>query len=316
MSSPADRRDAALLELLRRLAAQDYDFVAITPASHARVVARPRLTRRDGRDVFGWSLDFARGDIDPSLLASLAAADALEPVGDRWRSRVRVARLDDRLLLHSAYPTEADDAVFLGPDSYRFARLIAAELAGRTIRRAADIGTGAGVGAFALAAVAPAARIVATDRNREAIRLARINAVHAGLAVEFRKAALLDGTDGDFDAIIANPPYIRDPDHRLYRDGGGDGTAIALAMASAALPRLRPGGRLILYTGAPIVAGRDALRPALAHLAERHGGALRYAELDPDVFGEELDSPAYADVERIALVAAMIDAAPGPADAR
>ena len=310
MSSPADRRDAALLELLRCLEAQHYDFVAITPASHARVIARPRPPRRDARDVFGWSLDFAPGDIDPALLAALGAADALAPVGDRWRSRVRVARLDGRLLLHSAYPTEADDAVFLGPDSYRFARLIAGELAGRPIRRAADIGTGAGVGAFALAAAAPAAEIVATDPNPHAIRLARINAMHAGLAVDFHASALLDETQGEFDAIVANPPYIRDPGHRLYRDGGGDGTAIALEMAAAALPRLRPGGRLLLYTGAPIVAGRDPLRAALADLAARQGAALRYAELDPDVFGEELANPAYADVERIALVAAAIDAAP------
>ena len=45
----------------------------------------------------------------------------------------------------------------------------------------------------------------------------------------------------------------------------------------------------------------------LADLAEASGCDLRYREIDPDVFGEELETPAYADVDRIALVAAVMD---------
>ena len=307
MPSRADPQAAALRELLRRLDSEGYDFVAVTPASHARILARPDPARPDLRDIFGWSRAFAPGDVDPGLRALLAGADALLAEGERCRSRLRVARLGGRLLLHSAFPTDAPDAVFLGPDSYRFARLIAAEVAGRTVRRAADIGTGAGVGAFALASAAPSAEIVATDLNPQALHLARINAAHAGLAIAFEAASNLDGVDGEFDVIVANPPYIRDPARRLYRDGGGDGTAVALDMAGAAAARLAPGGRLILYTGAPVVAGKHALHRALAQIAAHHGAWLRYEELDPDVFGEELDTPGYAEVERIALVAAILD---------
>lgn len=45
-----------------------------------------------------------------------------------FTSAVRVSRVLDSLFLHSAYPTTAHDAVFLGPDSYRFADLIVAQM--------------------------------------------------------------------------------------------------------------------------------------------------------------------------------------------
>jgi hypothetical protein len=73
--------------------------------------------------------------------------------------------------------------------------------------------------------------------------------------------------------------------------------------------RLEPRGRLILYTGSAIVEGRDALREALEREVAALGGSLRYCELDPDIYGEELAKPAYADVERIAAVGAVVEAA-------
>ena len=65
---------------------------------------------------------------------------------------------------------------------------------------------------------------------------------------------------------------------------------------------------MLLYTGSPIVAGEDRLLAALAEELDELGCTLRYEELDPDIFGEELDQPAYrnAQVERIAAVGAII----------
>ena len=54
-----------------------------------------------------------------------------------------------------------------------------------------------------------------------------------------------------------------------------------------------------------IVRGEDGLRAALADLAGKQGCTLDYAELDPDVFGEELERDAYRDVDRIAVVVAV-----------
>jgi hypothetical protein len=125
------------------------------------------------------------------------------------------------------------------------------------------------------------------------------------LRVDFIETGNLDGI-GRVDLAVANPPYIIDTAKRRYRDGGDRlGTEVAIGMAAAALAQLRARGRLILYTGSPIVDGRDPLRNALAQLCALHNATLRYDELDPDVFGEELERTEYAGVERIALIAGV-----------
>ena len=67
------------------------------------------------------------------------------------------------------------------------------------------------------------------------------------------------------------------------------------------------GGAMLLYTGSAIVAGRDGFRDALEESAATHGSTLRYAELDPDIFGEELEQPAYRGADRIAAIGAVIE---------
>jgi hypothetical protein len=85
------------------------------------------------------------------------------------------------------------------------------------------------------------------------------------------------------------------------------GARISIDWARAAIPKLAPGGRLLLYTGSAIVTGgRDRLREALQATAQAAGASLRYREIDPDVFGEELEKPAYREAERIAAVGAVI----------
>lgn len=300
--------DAGLLALLAALDARGYAFVPPTPETHARVVARPaRQTAHDLAGVFGWSLPFAPGVLDPELAGIADRARILEGHGTLRRSRLRVARLRGRLFLHSAFPTASADAVFLGPDSYRFADLIVAELgecpAGARI---VDIGAGAGVGGIVAARCCRTARITLTDINPRAIGLARINAAHAGVAATLVETDGLAGIAPGIDVALANPPFLIDATRRAYRHGGGlHGGEVSIAMARAAAARLRPGGRLILYTASAIVAGEDRLRSALDIALADQGCDLRYRELDPDMFGEELASPAYADVDRIALVSAI-----------
>jgi hypothetical protein len=83
------------------------------------------------------------------------------------------------------------------------------------------------------------------------------------------------------------------------------GARLSLDWAKAAMARLTPGGRLILYTGSAIVGGVDALRDALVAASSAAGCDLRYREIDPDVFGTMLLHPAYRHAERIAVVAAI-----------
>jgi len=114
--------------------------------------------------------------------------------------------------------------------------------------------------------------------------------------------------EGLVDLVIANPPYVIDKDERTYRHGGDmHGARLSLDWSLESAARLAAGGRMILYTGSAIVDGRDELREALAARLPELDCALRYWEMDPDVFGEELSSERYADVERIAIVAAVIE---------
>ena len=103
--------------------------------------------------------------------------------------------------------------------------------------------------------------------------------------------------------IVANPPYLRDPLERTYRHGGGElGEQVSLDIINAAIERLAPGGTLLLYTGSAIREGQDALAAAAEAKLKDAGIDYEYVELDPDVFGEELEQLPYATVDRIAAV--------------
>ncbi len=299
----------ALIALLEGLEAAGYDFVTPTPTTHARVVARRDRTLAGSlRDIFGWSLPFAPGDVGAEWAALLDRAGALERRGALLASRVRVSRVRDALFLHSAFPTIGRDAVFLGPDTYRFADFIAAQTAALPRgARVIDIGTGAGVGGLLVGRDHPEIRLALIDINPEALWLAAANARYLGVTAELVEGSGLTGQAGPFDLVLANPPFIVDPDKRAYRDGGDmHGARLSLEWALAAAERLAPDGRVLLYTGSAIVDGRDGLRNALAERLGRLGCTLGYRELDPDIFGEELEGPAYADVERIAAIGAVI----------
>jgi hypothetical protein len=303
-----EQQDSALLALLESLAALGYEFVTVTPETHKRAIAG-RGIARDLRDIFGWSLPFDERLLPADLRDALGESGMLARHGDLCRSRVRISSLGSLLFLHSAFPTEAADSVFFGPDSYRFAALIRAEMPKLgPVRRIADIGTGAGVGAIAAAGLAPGAKIAMTDINPLALRFARINARHAGVDAEAMEGKGLTGVSGPIDLAVANPPFIIDPAKRAYRDGGEmRGAKLSLDWAIEAAERLEPGGTMLLYTGSAIVAGRDRLREALEAQLGKQGCALRYREIDPDIFGEMLREPGYEDVERLAAVGAVIE---------
>lgn len=298
--------DDALLHLAKLIRADGYRFTTVTPATHALVNARPaNAWARSAEDVFGWSRPFRTGLLSPHLVEAMRAAGVLEARGEAWVSRVRASTLHGQLFLHSAYPTSASDAVFFGPDTYRYADAIARHLAGDvTVRRAVDIGSGAGPGSVVIALARPEADVCAVDINDTALRYTAVNAALAGAErISQRHSNLLDGVDGDFDLIVANPPYLLDAGARTYRHGGGSlGEGLSLAIAGLAGARLAPGGTLILYTGTAIVNGVDGLRAAVAPVLDAAALDWDYRELDPDVFGEELAEPAYARVDRIAAV--------------
>lgn len=295
----------ALVELGAALGRMGYEFVTVTPETHRRVNARAqRLGRglaRDLRDVFGWSRPFAKEAVPSFVLELLEKAHALRRDGERYLSDVRFSTLGDRLYVHSSFPTNDVDSVFFGPDTYRFCHL----LAGREAQgaRVVDIGCGSGAGGLSIAS--RAGELILADVSPRALDFSRVNAELHGVSAKVVRSDVLGDIDRDFDLVIANPPYMRQDDSaRTYRDGGGAlGEGLATRILREALPRLRPGGRLLLYTGSAIVEGADTFLRSVMPVLEESAMPFSYEELDPDVFGEELERAAYADVERIAAVA-------------
>ena len=298
-----DLDENALLRLARLVADTGYDFVTPTPTTIARVNARPGAeTAHDMRDVFGWSRPCPPGLLPAPIEHAARAAGVLIPTDAGLRSLIRFSSLDGVLLMHSAYPTTQADSVFFGPDTYRFTRAIRQTMPPAP-RRVVDIGCGAGAGAIMVARACPEAAVFAVDINPAALLLTRVNATLAEVSVSARQSDLLTALDGEFDLIVANPPYMVDPGERTYRNGGGPlGAGLSLKILDAAIARLGFGSTLLLYTGVGIVGGIDRFRDAAAAALAGSGLNWTYDEIDPDVFGEELDAPAYSETDRIAAV--------------
>jgi release factor glutamine methyltransferase len=311
--------DHALIELGRWLRTRGYCFITPTPATHQRVNARPTSSQTMTIEgALGWSRPFRAGAL-PEIEAMLAAGGALHRDGPWCRSAVRFSTIasndgdppgagrEAALFVHSAFPTLDPRSVFFGPDTYRFVRAVRHHA--RPANRLVDIGAGTGAGG--LSVLDRARRITLADINPRALAFARINRVLAGATdstVEIVESNVLAAIEGEIDAVIANPPYLADPQHRAYRDGGGElGTALALRIAEQALARLAPGGQLILYTGSPVIDGHHPLHEALRPILATRACRARWCELDPDVFGEELDASPYDGVERIAVVLWVVD---------
>lgn len=122
----------------------------------------------------------------------------------------------------------------------------------------ADIGTGCGAIAIALAANLPGAIIYATDISAEALEVARANCRRHRVTdrVRFSAGDLLNPLPAPVDMIIANLPYVRESDlppggfePPLALDGGPDGLRQLSRLCRQAGGRLRPGGCMLLEVG-------------------------------------------------------------------
>jgi release factor glutamine methyltransferase len=126
----------------------------------------------------------------------------------------------------------------------------------------ADLGTGSGAIALAIASERPRAQVLATDRAPAALTVARRNAAaHAIDNVEFREGDWCAGLPADtFDIILSNPPYIaaQDPhlaqgdarfDPRSALVAGPDGLDDLRRIIRDAARCLKPGGWLLVEHG-------------------------------------------------------------------
>jgi len=130
----------------------------------------------------------------------------------------------------------------------------------RPVARVADLGTGSGAIALALASERRHWRLTATDRSFAALAVARENAARLGLQqIELLQGDWLDPLAGRrFDAIVSNPPYVAadDPalpalrhEPRAALTPGPTGLEALRHLAGAARAHLEPGGWLVLEHG-------------------------------------------------------------------
>jgi methylase of polypeptide subunit release factors len=306
-SQPQDAKQHALIALGRTLRDAGYHFVAVTPATHQIVIDRPEQPT-SLLSMFGWNRPFHLDAVEPGIVDNLERAGMLEPVGGgRYRSAARFATIDDLIFAHSAFPTRDKEAVFFGPDTYRFARLLRLSLTGLSKKEGlqlVDVGCGSGAGGiYAAKLLGTEVESTLADINPRALDYSAANAAINETVAATVLSDALDEVNHEFDVVIANPPYLVDDEQRLYRHGGWDfGMSVAARIVEQALAKLASGGRLILYTGAPIAEGVDLFFETVRPLLQLYGQHFVYEEIDPDVFGEELLRLAYARAERIAAV--------------
>lgn len=322
-----------LAELLRDLKARDYHFTAISSVSHGVVNQRAdNKLAFDLPGVFGWGRQFAPPLLAEPWFCRLKDAAIIVPDGDYWRSRVAVASMDGCLLLHSAHAAEDDYAVHLGPVDYRFYNWIDHYLTLHkpAVRRAVNVGCGAGGLAMVLATRLPQAVVIGMDSNPLALFLASASALGNGKPqVQWQQGASLSSLPGEFDLIVANlaqlkQPYpgqsilpLSDADADSHANSqadthpdsqpvaiaaSGDEMSRILASVEEAIARLAVRGTLLLYACVAIKHGQDALRLGVETLLEGSSLVYEYEELDPDIESDLLGAENFQQVDRIAAV--------------
>ncbi len=127
--------------------------------------------------------------------------------------------------------------------------------------RVADLGTGSGAIALALASERPAWRVLASDISAAALEVARDNAAALGItSVEFRLGSWFEALrDERFELLVSNPPYVAAADPHLARlaheprlalTPGSDALACLRSIVRGAGRHLAPAGWLLLEHGA------------------------------------------------------------------
>lgn len=244
--APGVRYDAALADAARRLAP-----IADSPRLEAELLLAHALGR-DRSHLHAWPERTLCGD----------ARTAFEDLIARRLRGTPLAYLTGEREFWSLRLHVAPGVLIPRPETERLVEQALSRLPAGHPPCLADLGTGSGAIALALASERPDARIVATDRSETALEIARGNARRLNLPVEFRAGDWLDALPADarYDLIVSNPPYIAEGDPHLTRGdlpaeppaalaSGPDGLDAIRRIVADAPSRLRPGGWLLLEHG-------------------------------------------------------------------
>lgn len=146
------------------------------------------------------------------------------------------------------------------PDTELLVEWARALLASSAAVEVADLGTGSGAIALAIAHECPQARVLATDVSASALEVAAGNAPRNGIAnVRFMQGSWFQPLAGEsFDLIVSNPPYIAANDSHLPAlkheplsalTDGADGLSCLREIVSGARAHLKAGAWLLVEHG-------------------------------------------------------------------
>ncbi len=164
------------------------------------------------------------------------------------------------------------------PDTETLVEAVIERLKGKEGARIADVCTGSGAIALALAHYLPETSVAATDISADAVSIAKENAESLGLSerVVFCEGDLLAPLSGEtFDAIVSNPPYIPSAEIAglprevraepiIALDGGADGLDFYRRLVHESTALLKDGGFLAVECG-------DTQAGAIAEMAVTGG---------------------------------------------
>ena len=215
------------------------------------------------RHALGWNraryLSRARDPVPPAFDA------VFDPLVERRRRREPVAQITGSREFWGLDISVTRDVLIPRPETELLIETAVALLVDRAAPwDVADVGTGSGCLAVALASELVRALVTATDLSPTALAVARRNAARHGVdaRISLHETRWLDGLPGPYDLIVSNPPYVPEPEMaRLAPEvaryepaaalcGGPDGLDSAQELLPAAVPRLRLGGWLVLEIAA------------------------------------------------------------------
>jgi 2-polyprenyl-3-methyl-5-hydroxy-6-metoxy-1,4-benzoquinol methylase len=191
---------------------------------------------------------------------------------------------------HSVSHLQPAENIYLGPESFELLRLLEPNLSRFQGKNALDLGSGAGLLSFELAA--HTAKVLGIEASGAAVEWANAAALAQGVSnIQFRQAWI--GTPGAaravqesglrFDHVVFNPPMAvpTEGPARTHRDGGAQGIELPLKFLEFAGACLRPGGEVhCLITNPITLQGRSVFFERLAH--EQPGWtALEKRRLNP-----------------------------------